>query len=52
MLGHDEAVRIAKLAKKEHTTVKAIVLREKLMPEDRAEKLLDPLTLTEPFRAE
>ncbi len=52
VLGHDEAVRIAKIAKAEHTTVKAIVLRENLLSPERAAELLEPLNLTKPFRAQ
>jgi len=47
-LGYDGAAEVAKAAAKEHRSVREIVLREKLLPQDKIDEALDVRTMTEP----
>jgi fumarate hydratase class II len=47
-IGYDKAAEVAKAAAREHRSVREIVLREKLLPEDRVDEALDVRGMTEP----
>lgn len=47
-IGYDKAAEVAKAAAKEHKSVREIVLREGLLPEDKVDEALDVRGMTEP----
>jgi fumarate hydratase class II len=47
-IGYDRAAVVAKAAAKEHRSVREIVLREKLLPEEKIDEALDARSMTEP----
>ncbi|MGD8322450.1 MAG: aspartate ammonia-lyase, partial [Gemmatimonadota bacterium] len=47
-IGYDKAAVVAKTASKEHKSVREIVLREGLIPEDKIDDALDVRGMTEP----
>jgi len=47
-IGYDKAAVVAKAAAKEHKSVREIVLREKLLPEEKIDEALDVRGMTEP----
>ncbi len=47
-IGYDQAAVVAKAAAKEHRSVREIVLREKLLPEEKIDEALDVRGMTEP----
>ena len=48
VIGYDKAAALAKKAYKEGKTIRELLKKEKLLPEDQIEKLLDPKTMLEP----
>jgi len=47
-IGYDKAAEVAKAAAREHKSVREVVLREKLLPQDRIDEALDVRSMTEP----
>jgi len=47
-IGYDKAAEVAKASAKEHKSVREIVLREGLLPEDKVDDALDVRGMTEP----
>ncbi|MBI2980839.1 MAG: aspartate ammonia-lyase, partial [Deltaproteobacteria bacterium] len=48
VIGYDKAAAVAKKAQKENRSVREILLSEKLLTADQADKLLDPKTMLSP----
>ncbi|MBX3427315.1 MAG: class II fumarate hydratase [Pirellulales bacterium] len=48
VLGYEKCAQLAKQAFKENTTIRQLVLAEKLVPEDKLNELLDPASMTRP----
>jgi len=47
-IGYDKAAEVAKASAKEHLSVREVVLREGLLPEDEIDEALDVRAMTEP----
>jgi fumarate hydratase class II len=47
-IGYDAAAKIAKLAYRTGRTVREVAIREKVLPEERLQELLDPWRMTRP----
>ena len=47
-IGYDKAAEVAKAAAREHKSVREIVMREELLPQDRIDEALDVRGMTEP----
>ncbi|MFQ5538514.1 MAG: class II fumarate hydratase [Gemmatimonadota bacterium] len=47
-IGYDRAAKVAKTAAAEHISVREVVLREGLLPEDKVDEALDVRSMTEP----
>jgi fumarate hydratase class II len=47
-IGYDKAAEVAKAAAREHRSVRDVVLREELLPQDRIDEALDVRSMTEP----
>lgn len=48
VIGYDQAAQIAKESEQTGQTVRALLLQRQLLPKEQVERLLDPLTMTEP----
>jgi fumarate hydratase class II len=51
ILGYEEGVRVAQYAEKKKLSVREAVLELGLMNEQEADKLLDPMLLTDPEKS-